>query len=548
MSEAIETIATLLKLGANPAFRYQTSSSIRRKLAQEITGYFETESQLSDHFDLIRSLILKFDYRLVAEYVIAWERRDTTSLSHFQEMVNSEDDIYVKRLRYQLSLIRFGKDLAASRRATVSFADQLDDVFSLSGPQLVVYLCDEQYRAPLINLVDEVGDSFGRYIEQQYDLPGANAVVRQGVVRMWHLPDGKPVVSKRENPRKRERFRREQVIYDALLRRIGKQPVILPNSANPCDSITAEVAWPFAVICDGYSGRHYALFPHIEGVSLEDTLLSEQDTGARARLLEHYRSLTDALFDHGVLWGDMSPRNVLMARTDRKITLTLLDFEKSEVLDAPISLDRRIVHCRGQICVEELGVLCLPHEVEQCFKGYFDPSSWDLESQVALPFPPRPEIADILKGRGIVGVTLGEYNRIDNAIINVRKPDNNPVTKERRYPGHLGFKVEQYLSCAGRPDAGDYDRKTTEVLITAQEQGCFDGIVQLLSELTDALEIAFLRAEFLGMLHGRFSSNIVAPQDEIDKLTSALDLFYDAREHRSMYPRLVAQQQLTATG
>jgi hypothetical protein len=127
--------------------------------------------------------------------------------------------------------------------------------------------------------------------------------------------------------------------------------------------------------------------------------------------------------------------------------------------------------------------------------------------------------------------------------MSVRVPDHAPVTKVRRFPGHLGFKVEHYLSCAGDAAASDYDRKTTEVLIAAKRQDCFDAVVMLLAEATNALESAFLKAEFINISQGGFSGNVTPPQREIENLTQILDVFYQRRERNDAYQRLIAQWQ-----
>ncbi len=539
----IESLATLLKNGANPALRYQNSSNLLRDLAQAITQCFEDEADLVEHLPRLTTLIMNHDYRLVAEYLAARKNHNKAALSIFHQMIAEKIPITINKQRYQLAHARFADTIPFPERANVSFTYQLEDVFSSRNQQLVIYLHDEQYRALLTTLTEAVGAMLGKFIEQQYDISGLNAVVRQGLVRTWYLPDGTAVVSKRENPQKKGCFRREQRNYDTLLDRFGKQATMLPNLDNPDDNITIRIARPFAVIYDGYSGRHYALSAYEDGVPLEDVLLTERDSNVRNRFLAHYRLLLDRLYECGILWGDMSLRNILIKQQGHTVTYTLVDFEKTYIFDAPISLAQRMEHCRGQICVEELGVLCPQEEVLACFKGYFDPSAWDLESKAALPFPPRPEIADILRGRGVLNVTLGAYNTIDRAIMGVRIPDTDPQTKARRFPGHLGFKVEHYLSCAGYAEASDYDRKTTEVLIAAKQQGCFDDVVDLLADATNMLESAFLKAEFVGMLQGGFSGNVMPPQQEIENLTQILEVFYQVRQHRGAYQRLVAQWQ-----
>lgn len=517
----IETIVSLLKDGRNPALRYQEGAGLLEDLAQMIVQSFESQADFCEHLPLLSILITSYDYRLVAEYLAALRGRDQRVLTLFQQFLAAQAP--AGQLRYQLAYAHFMRGGTYPPDARVSFVQEPYRLFAPIGEQLAIYLRDGRYRTPLVALIETVGAGFGRFVEQQADVPGFSAVVRQGLVRAWHLPDGTAVVSKRENPQKKGRFRTEQANYDVLLEKLGWDGVILIDEATPGREIRLQIAPAFAVIADGYSGAHYALSAYVEGECLEDILLAEKDYTARRRLLRDYRLLLDRLYDLGILWGDMSPRNILLHKSGDVETYTLIDFEKTRVLNEPISHARRIEHCRGQICVEELGVLCSLEEVLACFEGYFSPSTWDLESDIPLPFSPRPDIESVLRGRGIPAVTLGTYNRLDWDFISVRTPYIDPITGERRFPGRLGFKVEHYLSCAGDVDADDYDRKTTEVLIAARQHGCFNEVVALLASLTNKLESAFLKAEFTGIVEGGFSGQVVPPQEEIDQLIHTLD-------------------------
>lgn len=539
----IDNLPLLLKDGANPALRYQKSRSRCSELAHIIINHFKDEIDILVHIPRVATLIRYYDYRLVAEYLFAWKNQKKNVLDVFNHLIDAANVVIANKQRYQLAFTRLTDTAAILEKPTVSFTERLDNIFSSTSQQLLIYLRDERYKEPLMMLVEDVASAFGTFIEQQYDLPGLNAVVRQGLVRKWWLPNGTAVVSKRENVQKKDRFYRECINYDVLLQRFGEHPVVICNPANPAESINVQIAQPFAIIYDGYSGSRYALSAHVQGIPLEDVFLTEHIDTVRDRHLVHYRLLLDMLYQHGILWGDMSPRNILMQQRGHEVTYTLLDFEKTRIFDEPIPVAQRLEHCRGQICIEELGVLCSQEEVQSCFKGYFDPSEWDLESDAPLPFPPRPDIADILQGRGINAVSLGTFNTLDREIMGVRSPDYDPHTQVRRFPGHLGFKVEHYLSCAGSTDASDYDRKTTEVLIAAKQQGCFDDIVTLLDNMTTALESAYLKTEFMHILQGGFSGAITPPSQEINALKQILDVFYQTRHIDRAYQYLITQWQ-----
>lgn len=535
----IETIVSLLKNGKNPALRYQQSASLLRDLAEAIVQAFKNEADFRVHLPFLSVLITDYDYRLVAEYLAALQSQDQHLLALFHQLHGAT--VPAGQLRHQLAYAHLLRVGAYPSDANVCFVQEPDCLFAPTGEQLVIYLRDERYRASLGALVEAAGAELSRFVEQQADVPGSSAVVRQGLVRAWYLPDGTAVVSKRENPQKRGRFRTEQANHDLLLKRFGRDALTLSDGATTGRRIYLQIAPAFAVIADGYSGARYALSAYVEGDCLEDILLAEEDRTARRRLLRDYRLVLDRLYELGILWGDMSPRNILLHKSADVETYILLDFEKTRLLNnAPVPHAQRIEHCRGQICVEELGVLCPPDEVLTCFDGYFDPSTWDLESDIPLPFLPRPDIAAVLHGRGVRDVTLGAYNRLDRDFISVRTPDIDPITGGQRFPGRLGFKVEHYLSCAGEVDASDYDRKATEVLIASKRHDCFDGVVALLASLTSRLESAFLRAEFTGILNGGFSGQVVPPREEIDQLVHVLDTLYESRDSNRSYLEAVS--------
>src|SRR5215213_11211101 len=77
------------------------------------------------------------------------------------------------------------------------------------------------------------------------------------------------------------------------------------------------------------------------------------------------------------------------------------------------------------------------------------------------------------------------FRSLDLEVMSVRAPDTDPATGRCRFPSHLNFKIEHYLSCADRRDASDFDRKTTEVLIAAKRHACFDDAVAALTAATD---------------------------------------------------------------
>lgn len=136
----------------------------------------------------------------------------------------------------------------------------------------------------------------------------------------------------------------------------------------------------------------------------------------------------------------------------------------------------------------------------------------------------------VLAGRGITDPDLGTYNRTDQQIWQVRSPDLDPVTGQPRYPGLVNFRVEHYLSCAGRTDADDYDRKTTEILIAGRRHGCFDGAVRAVADVVDEAERQFVVAEVAELLAGNDTGPVTAPHAAIRALVDRIDVLDTARQ------------------
>ena len=237
----------------------------------------------------------------------------------------------------------------------------------------------------------------------------------------------------------------------------------------------------------------------------------------------------------------MSPRNVLVDDADVP-TYWLIDFEKTAVVDAPVPFPRRVDFCRGQIAVEELGVLCPRDELEDVLSGYFDPAVWDVRSTAPLHFPPRPEVAASLRARSVLHPTQGEYDTVDLEILGVRSPDSDPVTGGRRLVGLVGFRVEHYLSCGGVEAASDYDARTTEVLIAARRAGCFDTVWVLLDEAAGHLEREFVVSEFLTVVRrsGPWTPTTV-PIAPVRALTLAIDQLYACGDNATALRACVAR-------
>lgn len=417
------------------------------------------------------------------------------------------------RLQHEIGRLRF----ARPGTTEASLTGDLGQVLTAADDRTRAYVPDPGHRDMIGALLHDFGTGFSHFVESQHEVPGPNARLRQGIVKSWRLPDGTRVISKRANPAKPGRFAQEQVAYRAIASRLAG-PVTFGRGRR------LQLAPLLATIRDGASGHVYAVWQWVPGETVESMLLA---AGEHTSLLRDYRDLVDALLDRGILWGDLSPRNVLVHEGRHY----LVDFEKTQVPgEAPVSHGDRGAYCRGQIGVEELGVLCPEDAVRTCLHGYLDPDTWDVNAPGPVPFPPRPEVTAVLAGRGVTDPDLGTYNRTDRQIWQVRSPDLDPVTGQPRYPGLVNFRVEHYLSCAGRTDADDYDRKTTEILIAGRRHGCFDDALGAVADAVDEAERQFVVAEVAGLLAGNDTGPVTAPHAAIRALVDRIDVLDTARQ------------------
>jgi hypothetical protein len=472
------------------------------------------------------------DYRLVAEYLRAWADGDTRVVDACERLAAERPGARQGQMRYEVGRLRYG----TREGADVAWRGSPADVLADDSQGTIAYVAPA-VREQFTVLLGELGTSLSAFIEGQHEIPGPNARVRQGIVKTWFLPDGTQVASKRVNPMKPDRFEREVNCHrevEARLSRDGVPTRLAPPESGRVRDLAAVPV--YAVIRDGPSGVVYSVSRWVQGVPLESILLGLSNGPERVRLVRDYRAVMDALLDRGIIWGDLSPRNVLLMSEAGRDTYYILDFEKTTVIDGPVSESDRTVYCRGQVGVEELGVLCSQDEVEGCLSGYFRPVDWDLTSEQPLPFPPRPEVAEVLRGRGITSPSVGVYNRTDLEILDVRLPDREPGSGRVRYPGQVNFRVEHYLSCAGRQDAGDKERRVTEVLIAARRHDCFDEAIEIIAHAVDAVEREFVVSEFRELLQGRLTGGLISPPEElISRLAAVIDTMYDARSDRSKF-------------
>lgn len=467
------------------------------------------------------------DYRLAAEYLRA-RRGGSARVAGLLERLSTEHDpLHRGRLQYEVGRLLFGGSRACSPVVVPSLSDVFDTADRASGAVLV-WLDDVEVLPTVTRLVQELGSGLVAFIENQHEVSAPNARLRQGVVKSWFMPDGTRVASKRRNPNKPERFVREQHNLGEVAARVTQ------NVSRSGSERRVAVLPRTCVLSAGGTAQVYALSRWIDATTVE-ALLHELPPGPdRLEVLEGYRWLLDFLLDRGILWGDMSPRNVLCERTDDAETWWIFDFEKTTFVEGSVSVGQRLEFCRGQVGVEELAVLCDRDELDTVLHGYFAPDTWNVASAAPQPFPQRVEVADVLLTRGVSRPSEGTYNLVDLEILDVRLPDVDPETRRRRLPGLVGFRVEHYLSCAGVESAGDYDTRTTEVLIAARRAGCFDAVWRLVDDAVGCLERDFVVNDVLGILSRRGGvAPSPIPWTSVQQLTDLLDQLFAARTNEN---------------
>ncbi len=535
-------LARILKDGVNPTLRILDQDKLNIELVDIIAGnYKNNESFLSDLHN-IEYLAQNYDYRLIAVYLWTLKNDQKQLFRIFKQMFATNKPNLMGQCLYQLAYQRFRSGRNKNKTFKLFFTKTIDEIFIFKKKGVLVYFYDNTYKRDLITLLDNLGGSLDEFIKQQFDIPGRNTLIRQGIVKSWNMPNGTSVISKRQNLNKLDKFRQEQFNYRAIVDDVSKFSFFLDDPVEHTKKIHIQIACPFVLINDGYFQKNtlgedrYALFKKMPGESLEEILYREKNKVIRTKYLLHYRLILEELYNRGILWGDMSPRNILVYQQKNKAKYTLIDFEKTTVTNKPISKAKRIEHCRGQMFVEELCVICPIDEINRVFKKYFNPSKWNTKSTKSLTFNPRVDMVNLLRGRDITNINLGEYNALDKKIIEIRKPFWDFKVKQFHFPGTIGFKVEHYLSCVGDENALDYERKITEILLLAKEQNCFNRVVDLLLNKAGNLERTLVKLEFLATIERGFADRLPKPYHEVKTLKESIDILY---KHRNLVCRYV---------
>lgn len=315
-----------------------------------------------------------------------------------------------------------------------------------------------------------------------YDYSSSNAIIQNGVVQILYK-DGQEYIIKRINPRKKKNLDNELNMYNKLNRIFnGRQKIGWLGNKEAFFEIVPPIN-----ILDAKE-QEFSIMKKLEGISLEDMCYSYEKFDYR--LLNLYVQIIYSFIKVGFVCMDICPRNIIVKSDEESIIFYIIDFEKSYFIENEITENILDSFLRSQVIGEELGVLFDMDTIVDVFKGKYDPDKWDTCSKEIMDKPYRPEVEQLIFGRGYERYTLGLYNTIEKEMLNVLHPNRSSVFEYMRFPGRIKYKVEHYLGCLGYNSGSDYERKVTEILINAKKQNdyVFNSMLKYLDQIVSNLE------------------------------------------------------------
>jgi len=516
----------LMQSPPNQVLRYLHQTTLCHVILNHIRARWHQLDVNSRH--VLSQIVAYDDYRLIARYLHAHDKKHQQTLTQFEALARAYETAQLGHIYYQLYVITALRFLPRVALTSVQPYNIIEALLTASpSDHIGVYYLDEDARESLNQLLHTVGRNLTSVIQQQVDIPGLNAVIRGGNVRMLYLPDGQAVISKQEDASRPSRFMTEIENYVLLRNKmasVGDHHSLV--NANTEETINVTIGTLLALIHDGYSHTRYMLFKQSTGQTLEEILWSHaQNPEKQNSYLRHYRLILDWLFEYGILWGDMSPRNIIVTENDQvdMVTYTLIDFEKTTIQDNPINHQQRITFCRGQLIAEELINFCSLQQICDHFKPYYQPNTWNTEHKVPLPFTARDEICEMLS---MAYPPMDIYNQMDKKLLAIRSPyQQNGMMY---FTGHVGFKVEHYMTCAGLPDGLRYERRLNALFVRSKEQSCFRQLVAFFQRLAQHIEIMWLQHEFEAICRDGDARLVEIPHIAIHRLKKWIDI-YDKR-------------------
>lgn len=465
--------------GKNLVFTYCDESlaldGISKMIHDEIQKFSLKKNQELN--DSILMLMKQYDYRFAAKYlnycVNNYQFKQAQCL--YNEILNSD-------------MKKVGKSKDFRKTIVYKSFEELDNACDING----IYFYDNKFRESICEFLYKIKGQFTEYYYNQFDIGCRNAVVQNNNIKKFVIDKYNNLIVKKSNNQKQGKLKNEIIMYEQFSALLGqkKHYISEENDTKYCFRL-AQCVFVYKDIKDS---DYYLGIKELHGIPM-DNLLANGSKGERRQLLKHYFSILMKLLDYGIIWGDMSPRNIIIFEHDNEIIYQIFDFEKSRYSCQRISEEERKIICRGQLCGEELCTQFMVNEVEDVFNNYFKVSEWDCKSNEVLVNAYRPEIEQILKGRNDNVYNLGKYNSTEKEIIYALEPEYSEQLTAR-YPGRLKFKTEHYLKCLGIEEASDYERKITEIQIAAYRFGLKREMTVCLACELSSIEEFLLVEEF----------------------------------------------------
>ena len=476
-SKVFERSVQILQAADHQKFSHPGEKVIIPQIAALIS---RNRSISKDNLYEMKKVFNKYGLTLLGEYVRLINNPDKGGELLLNSAIEGDSTAYY---RYQIEKFLL-RNRACRARAHKAFetTHNLERIFDeQQRKQPLIYLPSRSNWPDLSKLLHDVDSQAGAFFDSQLDLPGTFSPVWEGLVKVFTLPGGERIVSKRSESDKEHGFQAEQRNLRALklaLRFSKDRDMVDIGTDILGRRLCVTVLGPSAVISDPCTNAYYSLSKFNDHPTLETVLLKERHGIKRKCLLLSCRQILDYLYSKGVIWGDMAPRNVLLQETEGKCLFYLLDFEKTRIQSGKVSLEERLEHGRGAIFAEEFGGVYTLSEIKEAFGEYFNPDDWDLRDESVPPLrTPKRQVVDILRGRGVQNFTFGEYNRTEIELFCTRFTFTDSKGRQR-HPIHLLYRIDHH-------GGGDYDRRAAEILLAANSFGCFEAVMDWLQLLLE---------------------------------------------------------------
>lgn len=469
------------------SLNYYANERLSEGLAVYICSEICKTENPTHYFPTIEKIIFNHDFRLIGDYLRAILNNNNNLKSHIENLTNDNQDYQTINYQRFKSIYELDK-----KRKIIEIVDSIEEIFTpKDGDYVGIFFpttSKESAKSEILELADKTNGLLAEYIDTLLDLEGHNSLVRKGLVKKIQLSSHKSAITKKNNPDKEGRFQNELINIQKLLRvlelKSDDDKIFFSNPNKNEKSVVLKMLQPYAVFIDHASRNYYSITKHQEGSTLEEVLYLTRNQKERQRHFLNVRTILEYLYKKGVIWGDMAPRNIIVNEIEEATEYIILDFEKTRIVEAPVSIEDRLEHARGPMCVEEFGSICSQEEVEAIFKGYFEPAKWDVATTSLTPFAkPKRELADILIGRGNVDYSFGDYNQLELEVMKVRFPYQGK--DKLQHPLYISFKVDHYLGT-------EFDRKTTELFTKARQHNLLSETITILEKVLTTAENEFI--------------------------------------------------------